>query len=120
MISTLNPPLEARTAGNPLFVQEMLAGVPAGGADGPGQLGTPPSARHLVTRRLRQLDEEAASVLADAALLGAEVALDLLIDEADLDRDGVLRALDAAVDAGLLDYLSGDDLRWLEVLLAVD
>jgi DNA-binding SARP family transcriptional activator/tetratricopeptide (TPR) repeat protein len=100
-----------RTAGNPLFVQEMLAGIPSGGGDALERLGAPPSARHLVTRRLRQLDADAALVLADAALIGGEVALDLLSDVALVDTDGVLRALDAAVDAGLLDYLPTDDLH---------
>lgn len=88
------------TAGNPLFVGELVVDLVTPSL--PGDRIALPSAGDLVTRRLRQVDAEVAGVLAEAAVIGSDVALDLLVDVSTSAPDVVLAALDEAIEAGLL------------------
>jgi len=91
------------TAGNPLFVAELVGDLTA--PELPADRATLPSAGHLVARRLRQVDAAVAEVLAEAAIVGDDMPLDLLISVSSTDAESVLRAIDAAIDAGLLVYV---------------
>jgi DNA-binding SARP family transcriptional activator/tetratricopeptide (TPR) repeat protein len=91
------------TSGNPLFVTELVGDLAS--PDLPADRATLPSAGHLVARRLRQVDAAVAEVLAEAAIVGADIPLDLLIAASSSDAESVLRAIDTAIDAGLLVYV---------------
>lgn len=116
--ATLAGALVERTNGNPLFVLELLGEVRGG--ERVEVLGSPPSAQHLVARRLRQLDATATRVLTDAALIGDDVAFDLLVDVSRTDLDEVLRCLDAPIDLGLLVHVpdeAGGRLRFAHAVV---
>ena len=97
------------TSGNPLFVTELVADLTD--AELPADRTTLPSAGHLVARRLRQVDAAVAEVMAEAAIIGADVPLDLLVSASAADGEAVLRAMDAAIDAGLLVVVPGPRQR---------
>ena len=88
------------TGGNPLFVSELVGELTE--AVLPDNRTTLPSAGHLVARRLRQVDASVAAVLGEAAIIGADVPLDLLMASSTGSPEAVLRALDVAIEAGLL------------------
>jgi len=88
------------TAGNPLFVGELVVDLASPAL--PGDRVALPSAGDLVARRLRQVDAEVAGVLAEAAVIGTDVSLDLLVDVSSESPEVVLAALDEAIEAGLL------------------
>ncbi|MEV8631109.1 BTAD domain-containing putative transcriptional regulator [Streptosporangium sp. NPDC051023] len=79
------------TAGNPFFLGEVL------------RLGETPRALSDVVRgRMAGLPPETEEVLTVAALLGGDVAADVLTQAAGLPEERVLDIVDAAVGAGLL------------------
>ncbi|MBW3665233.1 MAG: AAA family ATPase, partial [Actinobacteria bacterium] len=100
-------------AGNPLFVAELLAALREDGAfeprDGVVELHTarlPPSLRLTLLRRLSVLPEDTVELLRLAAVLGTAFAPDALAVVARRPEVDVVRDLEPARRAGLLD--SGD------------
>jgi AAA ATPase domain len=93
------------TAGNPLFVQEILRGLDAADPGGslravPEQL---PERLHDVVRwRLDRLDPQVGDVLAAASIIGEEFGLDVLAASLDRPALDVRSSLDDAVHAGLV------------------
>jgi tetratricopeptide (TPR) repeat protein len=91
------------TGGNPFFAREVARAL----AD-QGQIldahswRVPASVRDVLRHRLRSLSEPVREILPVAALLGAEVDFDLLVQVLQLPEDDVALALDEAVSAGLL------------------
>ena len=98
-----------RSGGNPLYVRTLtrvlgsalLEGVPVD-ADVSRRLAESSELRHLVAAVLRPLDEGVRHVVAVAGVLGEEVEPALLAEVAELPRDQVDEALEAAAVAGLL------------------
>ena len=96
----------ARTAGHPLFVSELLAGVEAE----PGGTALPTRVREAIMRRVGRLGPDVRATLTLAALLGQEVELATLEVAAGelapllpgLEGTDVLAAAEAATAAGLL------------------
>lgn len=88
--------LAVRTAGNALFVTELLLH--------PSETGVPTSVASLLAERLARLPEGTSSVLACAALAGQEFSLPLVEEALAGDRSGndVLDAAEAAERLGLL------------------
>jgi len=84
----------ARTAGNALFVTELLRS--------PGTDALPASVRALVDERVAALPPDARSVVRALAVLDAPAGTDLLAAVAPLPADRVPDGLGAALDAGLV------------------
>ncbi|HEX5615061.1 MAG TPA: AAA family ATPase [Acidimicrobiia bacterium] len=105
--------VHAETEGNPFFVGELFRHLAESGAlvhDGEvwrlavdlSEMSLPDGIREVVGRRLSRLSESANAVLSWAAVIGRELRLDLLAAVAG-DHEQVLDAIDAAVDARLVD-----------------
>jgi hypothetical protein len=92
------------TEGNPFFAQEILALLLAEGRldDPPDELPLPDGVRETIRRRLEPLPPDALETLGLAAVIGRTFSLPTLERASPLDRDGVIEALDAAADLGLV------------------
>ncbi|MFD7258999.1 BTAD domain-containing putative transcriptional regulator [Streptomyces sp. NPDC059874] len=93
--------LADRTGGNPFYVRESARLL---GSEGSlvALSEVPEGVRDVLRRRLGRLPEEVVSVLRLAAVVGREAAVEVLVEAADTDEDGVLGALEAGLLAGLL------------------
>ena len=91
------------TGGNPFYATE-LARVLAGavGEVGPDSWEVPVGVRDVLRHRLSSLSDRAGEVLPVAAMLGAEVDVELLAQVLRLPEDEVAEVLDEGVAAGLL------------------
>jgi class 3 adenylate cyclase/tetratricopeptide (TPR) repeat protein len=102
------------TAGNPLFVAEVLRDLLEAGhivmasdgqwglATGIERLPTPESVRDVVEQRIRRLGADAQRVLTAAALTGREFELDLLAMVTELDPDSALDTIESAIAGSLV------------------
>jgi tetratricopeptide (TPR) repeat protein len=105
--------LQARTEGNPFFIEEVLKALVEQGAivsSGTGrdrtavvELDVPRSIRSVVGRRVGRLAPEAQEVLRAASVLGQEWDIDVLLGVTGQDEAAVLDCLDAAFTARLLE-----------------
>ena len=103
--------LRRATAGNPLFIREMLKSLDElqdgeGGAV-PSELaltriGVPEGAQAMIAQRIQQQSELAQKVLADASVVGTEFSLGVLDVLASEPVDEVIGALEEATRAGLI------------------
>jgi class 3 adenylate cyclase/DNA-binding SARP family transcriptional activator len=116
------------TAGNPLFVTQLLRHladtrvlVERDGelalAAGTGRLGVPDSAKELVARRLAGLPAETVSGLRTAAVIGRAFGPELVAAVEHKDPDAVLDALEQAVAAGLVEEVSADRHAFVHALV---
>ncbi|HEY5878587.1 MAG TPA: BTAD domain-containing putative transcriptional regulator [Nakamurella sp.] len=106
--------LHQETAGNPFYLTEMLrhlveAGVIVELPDGRctasaavTSAGLPDSVREVLDARLARLGDQAAGVLAMAAVIGQEFDVELLFCTTQLDEDRLLDLLDAGVRTELV------------------
>ncbi len=105
-----------RTGGNPFYVRESARLL-----SGEGALvalsEVPEGVRDVLRRRLARLPESGVSVLRLAAVAGRESSVDMLVQAADSDEDGVLDALDAGVIAGLLEEPRPGRVRFVHALV---
>jgi tetratricopeptide (TPR) repeat protein len=105
--------LHARTEGNPFFIEEVLKALVEQGAifrsgegwdrAAIGEIDVPRSIRSVVGRRVGRLALEAQEVLRVASVLGQEWDLELLLGAVDLEQEAVLRHVEAALEARLLE-----------------
>ncbi|MEU8269183.1 BTAD domain-containing putative transcriptional regulator [Sphaerisporangium sp. NPDC049002] len=103
-----------RTGGNPLFVCETARLV---ATDGPAAAhALPPGVRDLIRRRIARLPATAQTTLRDAAIIGRDVDVDVLIAMHG-DEDTVLAGLEAGVLTGLLAEPSPGQVRFTHVLV---
>jgi hypothetical protein len=90
-----------RTGGNPLFVRELARLIatdgPAAAADA-----VPAGVREVLRRRVDRLPAGGRAVLRQAAVLGRDVEIDVLLAMLGGDEDAALDALELAVVSGLL------------------
>ncbi|MEO6084024.1 MAG: SARP family transcriptional regulator, partial [Umezawaea sp.] len=91
--------VHARSAGNPFFVRELTRLWEAEGD--PALHGVPAGVRDVIRHRLAGLPEPARTHLRQAAVLGDEVDLDVLIGLAG-DEEAVLDSVESAVVTGFL------------------
>jgi DNA-binding CsgD family transcriptional regulator len=98
----------ARTRGNPFFVRE-LGRVLAGSSDG----ALPDGVRDAVRGRLARLTPTCRSLVASAAVLGAQLDPAALAGATGRDLDAVLAAVDEAGTAGII----GPDCRFAHDLI---
>jgi adenylate cyclase len=109
-----------RTAGNPLFVEELLRSLQETGAllrqngswrtqSGWDAEGVPPTIEELLASRIDLLSRADASVLQTASVIGRRIQVRLL--EAVANAPELEHTLDRLVSAGFLDPLDGDGDR---------
>ncbi|WP_166352576.1 ATP-binding protein [Phytoactinopolyspora limicola] len=105
-----------RTGGNPLFVIEVVRLLATQQADSHDldtpRLPLPLSVQQVIGQRLGYLTSETLRVLAQASVVGHAFAVPVLAQITDRPESGVVDALDAAVDAGLIRPL--DTIGWFE------
>lgn len=94
--------VHARTAGNAFFVEEMLRGLSDRETDE-----VPDSVRQAVAARVGRLGEDAAALLAVAAVLGLQADLASLEAVSGLEGDAAEAALDELLGAYLLRPVAG-------------
>ncbi|MGH7288189.1 MAG: ATP-binding protein, partial [Myxococcota bacterium] len=106
-----------RAAGNTLFVEELVtalvsAGVLVGERGGyrqersPGQVEVPPTVQALLASRVDRLSETEKRVLQAAAVIGQQVAPELVTSVVELDPETVARALESLHHAEVLSVQS--------------
>lgn len=105
-----------RTGGNPLFVTEFARLIAAEGRT-TATAELPAGVREVLRRRLSRLPGPSRTVLQQAAVLGRELDIDLLMRIAHRDEDEVLDGLEAAVLAGLLDEPGPGRVRFTHALV---
>ncbi|MGI8808961.1 MAG: AAA family ATPase [Acidimicrobiales bacterium] len=102
----------ARTAGNPLFVEEVLHWIEETGPVGTLVLddieGLPPTVEGLLSARIDRLSWAAALTLQTASIIGRTVPLGLLRTIA--GTSGVDASVEHLVRAGFLDRTAGEDV----------
>jgi AAA ATPase domain len=110
--------LHRETAGNPLFVSEVIrdlggreeiaaAGAALGRGDPTAALAAPASLRELIAARAAGLGAEALAVLEAASVVGREFDMRLLARVAELDDERVADVLDGAERAALVVPVAG-------------
>ncbi|MEJ7582810.1 MAG: AAA family ATPase [Acidimicrobiales bacterium] len=107
--------LAAETAGNPLFLEAVLAELAQDGAGGRRQ--GPGNVQAAVRRRVRGLDQTTQELLQVAALVGLEFPLAVIADAAGVDEQQALTRIEHGVGAGLVDELSVDRFRFTHGLV---
>jgi predicted ATPase len=105
--------LQARTEGNPFFIEEVLKTLVEQEIISPSEadwdrkaiseIDVPRSIRSVVGQRVGRLAPAAQEVLRAASVLGQEWDLELLLRAADMDQETVLRHVEAALEARLLE-----------------
>ncbi|WP_231618937.1 BTAD domain-containing putative transcriptional regulator [Nonomuraea sp. SBT364] len=95
-----------RTGGNPFFVRETVRLLDAEGAADRASAAevlsrVPSGVRDVLRRRISRLPAGAQQILLQAAVIGRDVDVDVLVDVAG-DEDAVVEAVEAALLAGLV------------------
>ena len=111
--------ISAETDGNPFFIREILIHLAEEGKiyqqDGRwtanvsiAEMGIPEGVRQVIGRRLSRLSENANRLLTAASGFNGPFRVDLLADAAGLAEADALDAIDAALEAQLVQPASGD------------
>ena len=111
--SDLAARLAEETAGNPLFIGAVLAGL----GDASAERALPADVRSAVRRRVRGLDPRGLDVLQVAALVGQEFSLALTADASGSAESVCLDTIEHAVSAGLIDEVGVDRFRFTHALV---
>ncbi|MFI6816963.1 BTAD domain-containing putative transcriptional regulator [Nonomuraea sp. NPDC050328] len=104
-----------RTDGNALYVCEIARLLATDGPQAAHAL--PPGVRDLIRRRISRLPATAQTVLRNAATVGREAEVDVLVHMHEGDEDTVLDGLEAAVLTGLLTEPGPGRVRFAHVLV---
>lgn len=107
--------LRAETAGNPLFLDGLLAGLLADGPADPEVL--PGSLAETVARRVARLPDEVGELLRVAAIAGLDFDLPVVATGAGRSEPDALDALEVAARAGLLEEAGPDRFRFAHALV---
>ena len=108
--------LGARTGGNPFYLKESAKLLASEGAL-VAVSDVPEGVRDVLRRRLSRLPPPAVAVLRLAATVGHEADVEVLVDAADTDEDGVIAGLEAGVIAGLLTEPGPGRVRFVHALV---
>ena len=108
--------LGARTGGNPFYLKESAKLLASEGAL-VAVSEVPEGVRDVLRRRLSRLPPPAVAVLRLAATVGHEADVEVLVDAADTDEDGVIAGLEAGVIAGLLTEPGPGRVRFVHALV---
>ncbi len=106
--------VHAATEGNVFFAREIVALLVADGRlqDPPSELPLPEGVRATIARRMEPLAQDELAALELAAVIGRTFDLATLERASELDRDGLLAALDEAVALGLVREIPGTPGRY--------
>jgi DNA-binding CsgD family transcriptional regulator len=107
--------VRAKAEGNPLFAEELLRSVLAGGHL-PGRRKLPRSVREAVVERLGQLREDEQKLIVCAAAVGRHFTPDLLCLVTQTERSRVLEALKRGVELALIEELDDGSLVFRHAL----
>lgn len=125
----LRDALVAETDGNPFFTLEILRHLVESGLlrqDDEGrwaapadlrETGLPVSVRQVVGQRVANLGKPVERVLRQAAVIGRDFDLDLLVAVTDTDPDTLLDLLDSAVEAAVVLNVEGDRFSFAHALI---
>ena len=105
-----------RTGGNPFYLTESAKLLASEGAL-VAVSEVPEGVRDVLRRRLSRLPPPAVAVLRLAATVGLEADVEVLVDAADTDEDGVITGLEAGVIAGLLTEPAPGRVRFVHALV---
>jgi hypothetical protein len=108
--------LADRTGGNPFYLRESAKLLASEGAL-VAVSEVPEGVRDVLRRRLARLPPPAVAVLRLAATVGQEADVEVLVDAADTDEDGVITGLEAGVIAGLLTEPGPGRVRFVHALV---
>lgn len=97
------------TAGNPLFVSQVLRST---GADEVLPEHIPQGVADVIKRQLERLNVETRELLAVGSLVGPRFELGVVVGATGLARERALACLDDAVHAGVVRSLEGSPLRY--------
>ncbi len=107
--------IHKRSDGNPFFVTELAR---LWDADGDAALqAVPAGVRDVIRQRLAALDDTARTLLRQAAVLGVDIDLELLVALGGLNDDAVLDSVETAVRAGHLVEPDSGGLRFAHALV---
>ncbi|MER5419807.1 BTAD domain-containing putative transcriptional regulator [Streptosporangium roseum] len=104
-----------RTGGNPLFVCETARLIATDGT--PAARALPPGVRDLIRRRIARLPAAARTTLRDAAVVGRDVDVDVLLALDGAEEEAVLEGLEVGVLTGLLTEPAPGRVRFAHVLV---
>ena len=111
---------EQNTAGNPLFVTEVLrqwADPTTSSAAGSLPDGIPPNLQEVISRRVAALGAKAARILALASVIGVEFDLETLASVADIERDDLLDIAEHAMRSALVRSGAGNEMRFAHAVV---
>jgi len=108
--------LSAPTGGNPFYLRESAKLLASEGAL-VAVSEVPEGVRDVLRRRLARLPPPAVAVLRLAATMGQEADVEVLVEAADTDEDGVITGLEAGVIAGLLTEPAPGRVRFVHALV---
>ena len=108
--------LADRTGGNPFYLRESAKLLASEGAL-VAVSEVPEGVRDVLRRRLARLPPPAVAILRLAATVGQEAEVEVLVDAADTDEDGVIAGLEAGVIAGLLTEPGPGRVRFVHALV---
>lgn len=108
--------LLATTAGNPLFLSELVGLMSRAGESGSEDMLLPDSVQQVIRQQLSLLPGDTAALLGNASVFGREFDLPDLASLLDLDEREVRDTLRAAVDAGLLKRVREGRFRYWHTL----
>lgn len=119
--------VHAETDGNPFFVREVLLHLVEAGhlylVDGHWETdeayldAVPARARDVITQRLARLGDDARTLLARAAVVGADFRLGVLAQLTDHDSDTIFDAMERATAARLVQEVGVDQYRFTHALV---
>jgi tetratricopeptide (TPR) repeat protein len=103
--------IHSQTAGNPLFVSELLRLLETedrlGDASAARELPLPEGVREAIGRRLAPLPSEATDALAVGSVIGDQFRVATLSRASEVPRDELLQLLDTATEHGVLQAVPG-------------
>jgi class 3 adenylate cyclase/tetratricopeptide (TPR) repeat protein len=114
-LRSLATELHQESAGNPLFVDALLAGLSTDPARRPGELH--PTLAEMVRRRVARLPTEVAELLRTASVAGLDFDLRVAARAAGRDEPAALEALEAAGQAGLVDEDGANRYRFRHAIV---
>ena len=101
-----------RSAGNPLFLRELVRAFTHDGVPPAPGGPLPPGISELLRSRIDRLDDDLQRVLIGGAVVGSEFELEILREVVDLDAASLSETLDRAIEGGWVRIVARGTLRY--------